>query len=78
MLYCTMLSLGFLMISYLSFAGLSPLAISIARGVGALSGLAATVIFPPMQRHAGVCWVRGAGSVHTGRGVGAQGGSREE
>ncbi|MEW5305959.1 MAG: hypothetical protein WDW36_008468 [Sanguina aurantia] len=54
MLYCTMLSLGFLMISYLSFAGLSPLAISIARGVGALSGLAATVIFPPMQRHAGV------------------------
>ncbi|MEW5318688.1 MAG: hypothetical protein WDW38_009890 [Sanguina aurantia] len=54
MLYCTMLSLGFLMISYLSYAGMSPFKISIGRGVGALSGLAATVLFPPMQRYAGV------------------------
>jgi MFS-type transporter involved in bile tolerance (Atg22 family) len=47
------LSLGFLMTSYLKWCGLTEAEVSLYRGVGALTGLLATFIFPGMSRKIG-------------------------
>jgi iron-regulated transporter 1 len=52
LLYFTVLSLGFLMTAYLHWRGVSDVAISIFRGFGAASGLAATAAFPRVARAA--------------------------
>eukprot|EP00775_Hariotina_reticulata_P006954 gene6954-7170_t len=54
LLYLTVLSLGFLMTSYLVWRGMPESTISLFRAAGALSGLSATVIFHPMQRCSGL------------------------
>ncbi|KAL6755200.1 hypothetical protein V8C86DRAFT_3137942 [Haematococcus lacustris] len=54
LLYCTVLSLGFLMTAYLQWTGLTAAEVSVYRGVGALTGLAATLVFPPAARHLGL------------------------
>ena len=51
-LYCTVLSLGFLMTAYLHARGVPEVAVALARGGGALAGLAATAAFPRLARHA--------------------------
>jgi hypothetical protein len=61
LLYLTVLSLGFLMTSFLAWQGMSEATISLFRSAGALSGLLATVVFHPLQR-CGVGLV-GAGSL---------------
>jgi iron-regulated transporter 1 len=61
LLYLSVLSLGSLMTSYLAWQGLSEATLSLFRAVGALSGLLATVVFPPLQ-HCGVGLV-GAGAL---------------
>lgn len=53
LLYFSVLSLGSLMTSYLAWQGLSEATLSLFRAVGALSGLLATVVFPPLQ-HCGL------------------------
>ncbi|GAX73941.1 hypothetical protein CEUSTIGMA_g1391.t1 [Chlamydomonas eustigma] len=53
LLYMTVLSLGFLMTSYLKWCGLTEAEVSLYRGVGALTGLLATLIFPAMSRKIG-------------------------
>lgn len=50
LLYFTVLSLGFLMTSFLAWQGMSEATISLFRAAGALSGLMATVVFPALQR----------------------------
>ena len=55
------LSLGFLMTSYLKWAGLTQAEVASYRGIGALTGLAATVVFPKMVSSIGG-WVDGVGS----------------
>lgn len=50
LLYLTVLSLGFLMTSFLAWQGMSEATISLFRAAGALSGLMATVVFPALQR----------------------------
>ncbi|GIL55048.1 hypothetical protein Vafri_10701 [Volvox africanus] len=54
LLYMTVLSLGFLMTSFLKWSGLSEVEVSAYRGIGALTGLAATAIFPPLLARAGL------------------------
>ncbi|PNH07594.1 Solute carrier family 40 member 1 [Tetrabaena socialis] len=54
LLYCTVLSLGFLMTSYLKWTGLTEAEVSAYRGVGALTGLAATAIYPALSARAGL------------------------
>ncbi|GIM03628.1 hypothetical protein Vretimale_8348, partial [Volvox reticuliferus] len=54
LLYMTVLSLGFLMTSFLKWSGLSEVEVSAYRGIGALTGLAATVIFPQLSARAGL------------------------
>lgn len=54
MLYLNVLSLGFLMTAFLKWQGLSEAEVSAWRGGGALSGLAATVIFPPAAARLGL------------------------
>lgn len=61
LLYLTVLSLGFLMTSFLAWQGMSEATISLFRSAGALSGLMATLLFHPLQRW-GVGLV-GAGSL---------------
>jgi hypothetical protein len=61
LLYLTVLSLGFLMTSFLAWQGMSEAAISLFRSAGALSGLMATVVFHPLQER-GVSLL-GAGSL---------------
>lgn len=61
LLYFSVLSLGSLMTSYLAWQGLSEATLSLFRAVGALSGLLATVVFPPLQ-HCGLGLV-GAGAL---------------
>lgn len=60
LLYLTVLSLGFLMTSYLAWQGMSEATISLFRAAGAVSGLAATAAFHPLQR-CGVSLVASAG-----------------
>jgi iron-regulated transporter 1 len=71
LLYLTVLSLGFLMTSFLAWQGMSEATISVFRSAGALSGLLATVVFHPLQRcgvglvgaaSLGVTWQVGRGS----------------
>ncbi|GAX73942.1 hypothetical protein CEUSTIGMA_g1392.t1 [Chlamydomonas eustigma] len=54
LLYMTVLSLGFLMTSYLRWCGLTEAEVSLYRGVGALTGLLATLIFPAVRKKIGV------------------------
>lgn len=54
MLYFTVLSLGFLMTSYLKSTGMAEATLSYFRGAGALSGLSATLLFPLLQRKWGL------------------------
>ncbi|GFR50401.1 hypothetical protein Agub_g12618, partial [Astrephomene gubernaculifera] len=61
LLYMTVLSLGFLMTSYLKWSGMSEAEVSGYRGVGALTGLAATAIFPPLSKRAGLAFCAVAG-----------------
>jgi len=73
LLYFTVLSLGFLMTSFLAWQGMSEATISLFRAAGALSGLMATVVFPALQRcgvglvGAGVLGVSWQVRVHTAR-----------
>lgn len=53
-LYITVLSMGFLMTSYVQWAGLPLDQISIFRGFGAASGFIATGIFPFLHRRIGL------------------------
>ena len=53
LLYLTVLSLGLLMTAYLKWQGMSEAVLSVYRGAGAVSGLLATVAFPPIHRVAG-------------------------
>ena len=50
LLYYTVLSLGFLMTSYLHARGVPDVAIAIVRAAGAASGLSATAAFPRLAR----------------------------
>ena len=50
LLYFTVLSLGFLMTSYLHARGVPDVAIALVRAAGAASGLSATATFPRMAR----------------------------
>lgn len=74
LLYLTVLSLGFLMTSFLAWQGMSegvgPTVISLFRSVGALSGLLATFVFHPLQ-HCGVSLV-GTGTLGISWQVNAQ------
>jgi iron-regulated transporter 1 len=54
MLYFTVLSLGFLMTSYLKSIGMAEATLAYFRGAGALSGLSATLLFPVLQRKWGL------------------------
>lgn len=53
LLYFTVLSLGLLMTAYLKWQGMSEAVLSLYRGAGAISGLLATVAFPPIHKIAG-------------------------
>lgn len=58
LLYLTVLSLGLLMTAYLKWQGMTEAVLSLYRGAGAVSGLLATVAFPPIHKVAGnVCSV---------------------
>lgn len=61
LLYMTVLSLGFLMTSYLKWSGLSEAEIGAFRGVGAVTGIAATAVYPSLQRRLGAVRVGAAG-----------------
>ena len=54
LLYCTVLSMGFLMTAYLHSQGASNVVISAFRGAGALAGLSSTLVFPALQRSLGL------------------------
>ena len=57
LLYLTVLSLGLLMTAYLKWQGMTEAVLSLYRGAGAVSGLLATVAFPPIHKVAGnICW----------------------
>lgn len=49
----TVLSLGFLMTSYVRWSGLTEAEVAACRGAGAVTGLLSTVIFPPLQKRIG-------------------------
>ncbi len=53
-LYMTVLSLGFLMTSYLKWSGLTEAEVSLYRGIGAITGLLATFIYPSLRRGIGL------------------------
>lgn len=53
LLYLTVLSLGLLMTAFLNWKGMSEAELSIYRGLGAVSGLAATLAFPVLQNRIG-------------------------
>lgn len=61
LLYLTVLSLGFLMTAFLSWAGLAEATLSLFRAAGALSGLAATVVFVPLRQRLGLVGAGAAG-----------------
>eukprot|EP00798_Chlamydomonas_sp_ICE-L_P006629 gene6629-3285_t len=48
-LYCTVLSLGFLMTAYLRWSGMNEAEVSLYRALGGLAGLLATGIFWPLR-----------------------------
>jgi len=50
---CQVLSLGFLMTSYLKWCGLTEAEVSIYRGVGAITGLMATFVYPTLRKQMG-------------------------
>ncbi|KAL3161599.1 hypothetical protein ABBQ32_010458 [Trebouxia sp. C0010 RCD-2024] len=54
LLYLTVLSLGMLMTAYLKWQGITEAKLSLYRGAGAVSGLAATVIFPRLLNRSGL------------------------
>ena len=49
LLYLTVLSFGLLATAYLNWRGMSEAELSIYRGLGAIAGISATFIFPPMH-----------------------------
>jgi len=53
LLYLTVLSLGLLMTAFLNWKGMSEAELSIYRGLGAVSGVAATFAFPTLQTRVG-------------------------
>lgn len=48
LLYLTVMSFGTLMTAYLNWAGIREVELAVYRGLGALSGIAATLAFPPV------------------------------
>eukprot|EP00047_Mylnosiga_fluctuans_P024533 m.163286 g.163286 ORF g.163286 m.163286 type:complete len:533 (+) comp9876_c0_seq8:24-1622(+) len=54
LLYCTVLSFHTIMTAYLYYRGISESLLSVARGAGAITGVGATFIFPPLQRRLGL------------------------
>lgn len=54
LLYLTVMSFGTLMTAYLKWSGIKEAELSIYRGVGALSGIAATLVFPTLQKKWGL------------------------
>jgi len=54
LLYLTVLSLGLLMTAFLNWKGMSEAELSIYRGLGAVSGVAATFAFPTLQTRVGL------------------------
>lgn len=48
LLYLTVMSFGTLMTAYLNWAGIGEVELAVYRGLGALSGIAATLAFPPV------------------------------
>ncbi|PRW32971.1 TPR repeat-containing isoform B [Chlorella sorokiniana] len=54
LLYFTVLSFGTLMTAYLKSLGLPEAELAVYRGLGALSGILATVTFPPLHRWLGL------------------------
>eukprot|EP00887_Chlorella_sp_A99_P000187 scaffold13.g187.t1 len=61
LLYLTVMSFGSLMTAYLKWLGMPEAELSVYRGLGAVSGIAATVVFPHAQRWVGLL-VAGAAS----------------
>ena len=53
LLYLTVMSLGLLMTAYLKWHGMSEATLSLARGLGAASGIAATFVFPVLHSRTG-------------------------
>ena len=53
LLYLTVLSFGLLATAYLNWRGMSEAELSIYRGLGAIAGISATFIFPPMHGQLG-------------------------
>ena len=51
--YDQVLSLGFLMTSYLKWCGLTEAEVSIYRGIGAITGLLATFVYPTLRKQMG-------------------------
>jgi iron-regulated transporter 1 len=54
LLYLTVMSFGTLMTAYLKWSGIKEAELSIYRGIGALSGIAATLVFPTLQKKWGL------------------------
>jgi iron-regulated transporter 1 len=54
LLYLTVMSFGTLMTAYLKWSGLKEAELSIYRGFGALSGIAATLVFPALHKKWGL------------------------
>ena len=53
LLHLTVMSLGLLMTAYLNWHGMDEATLSVARGFGAASGIAATFAFPALHTRAG-------------------------
>lgn len=54
LLYLTVMSLGLLMTAYLKWHGMDEATLSLARGLGAASGIAATFAFPVLHSRTGM------------------------
>jgi len=54
LLYLTVMSFGTLMTAYLKWSGIQEAELSIYRGIGALSGILATLVFPTLQKKWGL------------------------
>jgi iron-regulated transporter 1 len=64
LLYLTVMSFGTLMTAYLKYSGLKEAELSIYRGFGALSGIAATLVFPTLHKKYGLI-ITGAAAIWT-------------
>ena len=53
LLYLSVMSLGLLMTAYLKWHGMEEATLSLARGLGAASGIAATFAFPVLHSRTG-------------------------